>query len=391
MTAGHASAQPVDQRLARAQALASEQLRNTADFVCTQLVDRSRWRSGENEPSYQDALRLEVGFVGGEEVFGWPGASSFESDAAAILGDGAFSTGDFLSHARALFLSRKGAVSFAAETAEGLRYDYVVAELPTGYRVATASGSAEVLYHGAFWVDPRSLELRRLTVVTDHVPAQVGIKLVQTDIRYRTVQLRSGAALLPTEAEIRTDYTTGAALRNAARFEDCRAFETFSSITFGDEESSAARQHAGEAALPAPGAHLFVRLHTPIEWGASRVGDPLEVELLRPVRTAAGKTLPKGTTLTLRLRRLQRRTEPQRFFVVGLSFDGVDAMLESFSASGADIQLLETIRLRDQVDTHRAMIAEAEGRPALEGVRSFYVFGAGLELRDARMRWRIAE
>ena len=181
-------------------------------------------------------------------------------------------------------------------------------------------------------------------------------------------------------------------MRNVARFEDCRAFETSSEIRFDGPEGVGPEDKATPRAVPLPaGASLTLRLRTPIEWGSSRVGDRLEAELLRPVRSGGSIVADRGQSIWLRIRRLQRRTRPEPFFVVGLSLVGNHGDLDSFTAPGADIAMLDSVSQRDSRSSHREIVAERETERELAGVSTFYVFGGTLELRRARMRWTVSD
>ena len=153
-----------------------ENLVRAPDFVCLQSVERDSRPSPTTEWKHRDTLRLQVGFVGGKEIFAWQGAQRFEEkELAEMVGAGTVGTGSFAVHATNIFLSGAAAISAKGEESldgrRALRFDYSVPEELSRYKVRVSPYQAVVAYHGSFWVDAATLDLLRLEVHAQDIPS----------------------------------------------------------------------------------------------------------------------------------------------------------------------------------------------------------------------------
>jgi hypothetical protein len=86
-------------------------------------------------------------------------------------------------------------------------------------------------YHGLLYVEPDTLNVRRLTVAAD-TPAKSGPKEVAITVDYDYVALGQRDHVLPVEAEIRVRTAHGSLLMNQLEFRDYRRFSAQSAIRF---------------------------------------------------------------------------------------------------------------------------------------------------------------
>jgi len=152
-------------------------LDNMPNYTCLQTVERYQKFPGAEQESLIDVLRLEVGYVAGKEIFGWPGSSQFEdSELRSLVTTGAFSTGEFTLHARSIFLGDgtmfRGGGEVDLEGQRVLRFDYVTPNLRSGYKLRNPEKNigAVVAYHGSIWARKDNFELLRISIETDDIP-----------------------------------------------------------------------------------------------------------------------------------------------------------------------------------------------------------------------------
>ena len=112
---------PVKQKVAR-------DLTKLPDYLCTQTIEQSR--SGvDGEPGDIHRIRLDVGYLKGKQIFGWPGGESLSEFDVSRLVPGLVTDGDVLAFARLLLLSKPMITGQRQENQGGrpaIRYDYRV-------------------------------------------------------------------------------------------------------------------------------------------------------------------------------------------------------------------------------------------------------------------------
>jgi len=118
-------------------------------------------------------VRFEVALVDHKETFAWPGAQKFEAtDLATMLPRGLIDTGDFATELRELFDGKSATFSNLSEEKIGAavltRFDFAVPAVHSGLQVnQSQQGSA---YRGELFIDPASLDPRRIQVVVEVQP-----------------------------------------------------------------------------------------------------------------------------------------------------------------------------------------------------------------------------
>src|SRR5215467_421699 len=141
-------------RLARIRDHTLSQLARQPNYTCVETVERSRRAGAGRKFQPVDVVRLEVALVDGKEMFGWPGSKRFDDvDLRNMVTTGAIGNGNFAIHARAVFGGAGAQFTYRGDSDEGMRYDFRVPVLMSGYSLRVEDRHAIVGYHGSFWAD----------------------------------------------------------------------------------------------------------------------------------------------------------------------------------------------------------------------------------------------
>src|SRR5690349_11004732 len=195
-----------DDFLNRVRAKMAEILLRQPDYTCTETVERTRQAAG-NRSKIQDTLRLEVALVDGKEMFAWPGSKQFEDrELRDLVTTGMFGNGNFAIYARVLFLSNVATFEDRGETQLNgqavWRYDFRVSRFPSGHHLRVNDREAVVGFHGSFYADPVTLDVRRVEVAAEDIPIVLGVLEAETTVDYARVEIGDEAFLLPVESQL---------------------------------------------------------------------------------------------------------------------------------------------------------------------------------------------
>ncbi len=326
---GQSGLTPEVELLARIKDRMRDNLARLPNYTCLQTIERSVRRPPSRRFILSDALRLEVALVDGKEMYAWPGAQNFEDrDVLEMVGGGAFGTGDFGLHARAVFLGQAPRFTYVGEeTLNGrrsYRYDYSVPQLHSGFTIRSLPNRAIVGYHGSFWAAAGTLDLLRLVVHADDIPPVLEVAAATDTLDYARVRIGESDFLLPSASELVMVATSGTESRNRTSFSACRQYTGESTLTFAEPPPEAP---AGPVATPAAEIRLpadvsfQLALEAPIDSSKAAVGDPIRATLLSPIRHNKKVLVPKGAVFSGRLVRLERRTIPLPGITVAMRFD----------------------------------------------------------------------
>jgi|KBSSwiStaDraftv2_1062776.scaffolds.fasta_scaffold255092_2 hypothetical protein len=309
-----------------------QQLQRQPNFTCIETVERTQRTAATKRFQMVDTLRLEVALVGGKELFAWPGSKKFEdTEITDMVQRGAIGNGAFGLLARMVFEGRSATFDYRGEeTLEGrpeklVRWDYKVPRMLSGYSIRVGQRRAIVGFHGSFWVDPKSLDLRRLEKTADDIPPELELASASDRVDYARVPIGEQTFLLPSGSELRMVDLGGTESRNQIRFTACRQYSGESVVSFADpsEESLATKEPRAVKEVEVPGGlTLTLSLETALELKSSAVGDPVEARLHGDVKHKGRILLPKGAVVSGRISTLQVKTE---FTLLGLTFTDVAA------------------------------------------------------------------
>jgi VWFA-related protein len=286
------------------------------NYTCLETVQRSMQKPRANALSPIDIVLLEVSTVGDKELLAWPGARRFEEgNMSSFASGGMIGSGVFASHARNVFLLETTTMQYHGdEEVSGrmlARFDFRVPEAWSGYQIQANGASAKVGTTGSFWIDPASLELVRMEVRADDIPAAIGIERTETDIDYAPVRIGDSDILLPQAAKILVALPTGEVRRNDIQFSHCHEYFTESTIRFDMPDTAAARpaQQWQTVDLPA-GLTVSIELDTAVDSATAHIGDILRGHVTSDVRRKGKTIIPKGAIATGRVRGIERSRAP---------------------------------------------------------------------------------
>jgi len=323
--AASVSAQKSDP-LPRIRAHMAEFLRGQPNYTCTETIERTR-QAPAARSKVEDTLRLEVALVDGKEMFAWPGSKQFEDrDLSELVSTGMFGNGNFAIYARILFLSNIATVEYHGETPLGgrpaLRYDFRVARWTGGYRLSVNGHEEAVAFHGSFYADPATLDLRRVEVAAEDIPASLGVTAAETTVDYGRLKIGEETFLLPVDSELMMAMPE-VIDRNWVRFSACRKFTGESTLLFTDPELvETARAPAGllrEVEIPA---ELTLQLEMPaVDLMRGAAGDTIQATLVSDLKKGRELLAPKGSIARGRILRLERYSG---YFLLKIDFQDLE-------------------------------------------------------------------
>ena len=180
---------------------------------------------------------MEVALVDGKEMFAWPGSRKFEqTDLRSMVTTGTFGNGNFALHARAIFISPSPTFEYRGEWQldgrTSLRRDYRVPLFLSGYQIRVAEKEATVGYHGSFYADPETLDVRHIQVIADDISVELGLAETTDTMDYGRLPIGDAEFLLPVSSQLTWRCVSGS--RNDVRLHTCRQFTGESVLSFGD-------------------------------------------------------------------------------------------------------------------------------------------------------------
>ena len=298
-------------------------LAHQPNYTCVETIERSQRSGPTRKFSLLDTIRLEVALVDGKEMFGWPGAKKFEDvELRNIVTSGAIGNGNFAMHAKAIFSGVSAAFEYRGPEESGLRYDFHVPLMMSGYKIRTHSQEAVVAYHGSVWADPESLDVRRIEVVAEDIPLRLGMSAASDRMDYTRSRIGDADFLLPESSELSMTDLNGSEKRNRVRFANCRQFAGESVLTFDDAPSTeAAPEPVAEMDLPADLA-MRLTLLDDVDLQKNAVGDSVRARLENDLRHKGKLLVTKGSTVMGRITRMDRHDGMTE---LGLEFSEIQA------------------------------------------------------------------
>jgi hypothetical protein len=289
------------------------------NYTCVETVERSHRSGVTRKFQVVDTIRLEVALVDGKEMFAWPGSRKFEdSELRDIVTTGAIGNGNFAIHARAVFQGNNAQFEYRGEADGAVRYDFRVPQNLSGYNIRVETREAVVGYHGSFWADGKSLDVRRLEIIADDIPVTLGLSSASDRMDYSRVVIGDREFLLVSSSELQMTDLAGGENRNRVRFAACRQFSGESMLTFDEAPKAAekAPMPVEEIALP-PGLGLRLTTLDDIDLRSAAVGDPVHARLENDLRYKGRLLFAKGATVTGRISRMERH---ENYTAVGIEW-----------------------------------------------------------------------
>jgi hypothetical protein len=349
-------------RLSQVRRQAAKALQQQPDFTCLATFDRYQWAINQREERKLDTVRVEVAYVGGHELYSWPGEDKFsDTPLTRMVGAGLVGDGDFAVHAHNVFVSNVGTEKWVGEEQENGRWgttdrklwhwSYRISPYQSGWLIGSGNSEQTVGSEGSFWVDAQTLDLVRMETHATDFLASFPLKGVESAVDYGRVRIGEQDVLMPVRAELKTISRDDSESRNLTTYSNCRQYSGQSTISFGAPPEGTAppptpAQAGRVESRLGPGLDLRIRLTTDLEAGSASVGDAIEGTLAAPLRDGKTEIAPKGAHVHGRVRFLHRDTtagrlpgQPEPFTELGLVWDELEfsgrlyrftALLKSF-------------------------------------------------------------
>lgn len=315
--------------LGKIKARMKENLERLPDYTCQQSIRRlRRARPGQPWEKY-DTLRVDVAYVGGQEVHGWAGSKLGEKDLRDLAGRGSIGTGSFAMHARNVFLRKAPEFIYVgeAELSDGrkaIRYDFEVPREGSVYKVRVAPLESIVAFRGAFWVHPETMDLLKLMIEVDEVPG-LPVATVSDAMEYSRMRIGGESFLLPARSELTIVTHEGGENRNLTAMEGCRQYQTESKLSFDLDAPAAAPGAEAKAAVELPKrAVMELSLETEIAPDSAAAGDPVRAVLSKAVKQGEQVLAPEGAVAEGRLMRMEREAQPFPHYVIAMEFTSLE-------------------------------------------------------------------
>ena len=304
-------------------------LKHQPNYTCVETIERFSRAKLTSKLRIVDTLRLEVALVEGREMFAWPGSKKFEdSDLTQMVTSGAIGNGNFGTHAQALFGTRAATFHYLGEEnfqgRKSIRFDYIVPQMNSGYRIRVSSASAVVGYHGSFYADPLTHDMERIDVIADDIPPVLLLTSAEDKIDYAVTRIGEGDFLLPAQSELSMIGMMGGEEQNHVKFTSCRQFSGESVVTFEDPP-------AGKPDAPAIPTHEFdlpegldveLVLAKDVDLQTAAIGDPVYARVDHDVKQKGQLVIPKGATANGRVVRMEKY---DNYSILGIEFSEIEA------------------------------------------------------------------
>lgn len=280
------------------------------NYTCLETVERTRQTPGGGS-HVDDTLRLEVALVDGKEMFAWPGAKQFEDkDIRELVSTGMFGNGNYGLYVRMLFSGGGPEFVYRGEEAAGgarlLRYDFRVHVSRSGYHLSVGGQQAVTGFRGSIYLEPAKADLRRLDVIAEDIPAELGLTSTEDQVVYGRVLIGDVEFLLPVDSTLRMESKDSVS-RNRVRFSGCRKFTGESSLIFDDPDLVVISDPAivPEVEVPAD-ALLTLEISSDLRLDQAAVGDAVTALLRSDVKRAKQTVIKKGAVAKGRVILLDR-------------------------------------------------------------------------------------
>ena len=319
-------------------------------YTCVQTVTRSQFqlpatgdscaaviatneRSGaERRLHWHDRLRLDVAVGEQGEMFSWAGASQFETDdIAQMVARGASGSGEFGSFLASVFGG--GGENFIyrglQDTPLGrlASFGFTVPLAKSHYKYSSGQkGYTTVGYHGTFFADPDSADLRELDLEATEFPASDEVCRVEDKMEYARTQIGQNSTMLPKASSMDVIYRNSTESLNETTFAGCREYVGESTIRFDVDDKGNTPESAKRADLrPLPAkTRLRVKIEPAIDSDKAAAGDPITGVIETAVKVKGETVVHAGDKLHGRVVRLEQDLAPLPRWTVAILFETIE-------------------------------------------------------------------
>jgi hypothetical protein len=269
-------------------------------------------------------------YTGNRELYAWPGSRKFDELDPRIASTGLSSTGEFASHAHTVFASNTAQIHFSGSEAwhgrDAVKYNFRVPAMESGWVLNIGGAVGVVGERGAFWADPKTLEVLRLEVFADEIPPALPVESAEVGIEYGRVRIGDVDILAPQQAEVLITHLDRGQSRNLVEFSQCRQYHAESAISFDTDTAVPAPTDAAalqDVELPAD-LPLKLQLDAAFDSDSAAQGDMITAHLMAPAERQGHVYIPQGALVRGRIRRLDRYPLDKPYIVVGIEFSEIE-------------------------------------------------------------------
>jgi len=305
-----------------------ENLTGLPNYTCVETIERSTRLKPNAKFTISDSVRLEVAYVNGRELFGWPGTAKIEEPDITKLVSGAIGNGDFGVLPQAIFFTPLAQIDFIGRTdLEGkpaILYRFTVPQEAKTFSVQTGVKHAMVGFHGSVWVDGVSLDLIRIESVVDDVPRELDMSSGVTVLNFGRSTIGSSIFLLPQNSDLLMTSLNGSAHRNRTTFHGCRQFSGVSVLRFDEPTAEPAKIAQPRAVIAVNLPEEFeveIKLNAAIDSATAAVGDSVRATIGQNIKLGRNVVVPKGAEISCRIALLQKRFN---YYVMTLEASDID-------------------------------------------------------------------
>ncbi|HEY4085442.1 MAG TPA: hypothetical protein VGM43_05865 [Bryobacteraceae bacterium] len=319
-------------------------------YVCVQTVTRAQYqlppagsscasviaardrKSAERILREHDRLRLDVAVGDKSDMYSWAGASQFDSeDIAHIVSRGTSGSGEFASFLTGVFGGDAQKFTYTGEKALPIGrlavFDFEVPLERSHYRYTVDSKDYVTIgYHGSFFVDPATANLRELDVDVHDFPQSSHVCRAQDRIEYAQTKIGDNTFLLPSHSTMDVLYGNYSESLNETTFSGCREYVGDSTIRFDVDENGDTPEEVKRRALPAlpPKTRMRVRIDPPVDANTAAAGDPITGVVTSPVKEKGVVVVNAGDKLVGRIVRLEQTMGPAPRWTVAIVFNKLE-------------------------------------------------------------------
>jgi hypothetical protein len=319
-------------------------------YTCVQTVVRSQFelpRAGDSCASaiannernganailrWHDRLRLDVAVGEKSEMFSWAGASKFESgDISQMVSKGASGSGEFGSFLASVFGGDGEGFVYKGEQDTPLGrlavFDFRVPLAKSHYQVSSSGKAYATLpYHGSFFAEPESADLRELDILANEFPPNDSVCRVDDKIQYQRVQIGQNSFMLPKKSSMDVIYRNSTESLNEASFAGCREYVGESTIRFDVDENGNTPDEEKRAELRQlpPKTRLHVRISPSVDSDKAAAGDPIIGVVDTAVKVKGETLVHVGDKLHGRIVRLEQSLGPTPRWTVAILFETIE-------------------------------------------------------------------
>jgi hypothetical protein len=323
--------------LGRVRLKVKENLTRLPNYTCIETIERAQRRKSTDKFTIADNIRLEVAYVEGKELFGWPGAAKIEEPDITKFVRGAIGNGDFAITPRNVFFTSSAQLHLAGETdLEGkhaFRFEFSIPRSAHVYSLERDLIRDFVGMQGSFWVDSRTLDLIRIESGAFDIPPNLGVVSSVTTLNYGPVLIGSSAFLLPQHSELVMSVVNGSENRNRMTFHGCRQYSGVSILKFEEPtvEPAAASPPGAVTTVNLPDSfETEIRLVGPMDSSTAAVGDLVRATIMQNIKSGRAIAIPKGAEVSCRIAVLEKRGI---YYLLDLEANSID-----FEGGHVDLQ-----------------------------------------------------